>query len=126
MNIQFYDMYGDHDVGEVVTPESSYSCRTDLIRDVENCRVELKPFSSSIGIYTNGSEGRVGWSLNCQDCFCVCDETGTIIFTSKGYNRLERSNSECQFYQKFKEFIDNGWSGSGPTVLLSDDDDFIV
>ena len=71
-------------------------------------------------------ERHSSWGLACQDHFAVIDVDGTVLFTANGYSAADRLDPDSEFYVKFQEFIDNGWTLDCPAVLLSDEDDFIV
>ena len=130
MKVYLVDLYEDVEVGENFnSSERCYSCRTDI--DTEREIVKLTPSQADISSYIktpNGScgERHAGWGLACQEHFAVIAEDGTVLFSAKGYNRAERRDPKSEFYVKFQEFIDNGWTLDSPTVLLSDEDDFIV
>lgn len=130
MKIYLVDLYRDLDVGENYNfKEKGYSCSCTI--DPENEIVELKPRLYDISSYVkmvNGGRGerRAGWGLGCQNHFAVIDEEYNVLFSAKDYNISERRNPKSEFYVKFQEFINNGWTLDSPAVLLSDEDDFIV
>ncbi|MDT3369766.1 MAG: hypothetical protein LIR40_14195 [Bacteroidota bacterium] len=130
MKVYLVDLYEDHDVGENFNfMHRCYSCRTtiDLDREV----VELTPSQYDISSYNKVPDGSLGdhhasWGLACQEHFAVIGEDGTVLFSAKDYNRDARRDPHSEFYTKFQEFIDNGWTMDSPAVLLSDEEDFIV
>lgn len=76
----------------------------------------------------DGSRGErhASRGLACQEHFAVIAEDGTVLFSAKDYDREERRKPHSEFYAKFREFINNGWTLDSPAVLLSDEEDFIV
>ena len=130
MKVYLVDLYEDHDVGEKFDfMHRCYPCR--MMIDTEREVVELTPSQYDISSYNKAGDGsrgerHAGWGLACQEYFAVIAKDGTVLFSAKGYNRGERCNPDSEFYVKFQEFIDNGWTMDSPAVLLSDDDDFIV
>ena len=130
MRIYLVDLYEDVEVGENFDfRERCYSCRTDI--DTEREVVELTPSRHDISSYIKTPDGNLGdrhagWGLSCQEHFAVIAEDGTVLFSAKGYSRADRRDPDSEFYVKFQEFIDNGWTMDSPTVLLSDEEDFIV
>ena len=130
MKIYLVDLYEDHDVGENFNfRERSYSCRCTI--DPENQIVILQPDKRDISSYLKTPDGGRGdryasWGLACQEHFAVIGEDETVLFSAKDYDRNERFDPDSEFYVKFQEFIDNGWTMDSPTVLLSDEEDFIV
>lgn len=130
MKVYLVDLYEDVEIGEkFFFSDRCYSCKTNI--DTERENVVLTPgkhdISSYIKLPDGGCGGReVSWGLSCQEHFAVIDKEGTVLFSSKGYNRAERFDPDSEFYVKFQEFIDNGWTMDSPTVLLSDEEDFIV
>ena len=130
MKIYLVDLYEDHDVGEKFPFRNRcYSCRTNI--DTEREVVVLTPDNHNISAYAKLADGGCGscntsWGLACQEHFAVIGEDETVIFSAKGYDRDKRFDPNCEFYTKFQEFMDNGWTLDSPVVLLSDEDDFIV
>lgn len=130
MRIYLVDLYEDHDVGENFNfRERSYSCRTNV--DPEKDIIVLDPSKHEISAYVKLADGGRGsrntcWGLACQEHFAVIAEDGTVLFSAKDYDRNERFDPDSDFYVKFQEFIDNGWTMDSPAVLLSDEEDFIV
>lgn len=130
MRIYLVDLYEDHDVGENFDfSERYYSCR--MMIDTEREVVKLTPSLPEISSYNKVSDGSPGdhhasWGLSCQEHFAVIAEDGTVLFSAKDYDRAERLKPHSEFYVKFQEFIDNGWTLDSPAVLLSDEEDFIV
>lgn len=132
MRVYLVDLYEDHEVGEnfPFRDNMCYNHRTNII-DTERKVVVLAPDSQDISLYNKAGDGSRGerylcWGLTCQDHFAVINEEGTVLFTANGYSAADRLNPDSEFYVKFQEFIDNGWTLDSPTVLLSDEDDFIV
>lgn len=76
----------------------------------------------------DGSRGErhASRGLACQEHFAVIAEDGIVLFSAKDYDREERRKPHSEFYAKFREFINNGWTLDSPAVLLSDEEDFIV
>lgn len=130
MRIYLVDLYEDHDVGENFNfRERCYSCRTTI--DTEREVVVLTPNKHDISAYNKAGDGSRGeryasWGLACQEHFAVIAEDGTVLFSAKDYDRAARFDPDSEFYVKFQEFINNGWTLDSPAVLLSDDDDFII
>lgn len=130
MRIYLVDLYEDVEVGENFDfRERCYSCRTDI--DTEREVVELTPSRHDISSYIKTPDGNLGerytsWGLAYQEHFAVIAEDGTVLFSAKDYDRAERLKPHSEFYVKFQEFIDNGWTLDSPAVLLSDEEDFIV
>lgn len=130
MRIYLVDLYDDVEVGENFNfRERNYSCRCTIEPDTQI--VILQPDKRDISSYLKTPDGGRGdryasWGLGCQDHFAVIAEDGTVLFSAKDYNISERRKPESEFYTKFREFIDNGWTMDSPAVLLSDEDDFIV
>ena len=130
MKIYLVDLYDDVEVGENFNfRERNYSCRCTI--EPENEIVSLQPDKHDISSYFKLPDGARGerhasWGLGCQLHFAVIAEDGTVLFSAKDYSISKRRDSKSEFYVKFQEFINNGWTLDGPAVLLSDEDDFIV
>lgn len=130
MRVYLVDLYEDHDVGEKFPfRDRCYSCRTNI--DTEREIVVLTPNKHDISAYNKVGDGSRGerhtsWGLACQEHFAVIGEDETVLFSAKDYDRNERFDPDSDFYVKFQEFIDNGWTLDSPAVLLSDEEDFIV
>lgn len=130
MRVYLVDLNEDHEVGEKFSFKDRRRNYWEAI-DTEREIAVLTPDTHEISLYNKEDDGSRGnrhtsWNLACQDHFAVINEEGTVLFTSKGYSADDRLNSDSEFYVKFQEFIDNGWTLNSPTVLLSDEDDFIV
>ena len=129
MKVYLVDLYQDVEVGEYFDfAQRNYSCRCTI--DTEKEVVVLTPDKRDISSYNKAadvSRGKcnISWGLACQDHFAVINEEGTVLFSAKDYNAIERFNRDSEYYVKFQEFINNGWTLDSPAVLLSDDD-FIV
>lgn len=130
MRVYLVDLYEDHDVGKKFPfRDRNYICRMKI--DTEKEVVVLTPGEHCISAYVKLADGGCGscnasWELSCQDHFAVIGEDETVMFSAKGYSASERYNPDSEFYTKFQEFIDNGWTMDSPAVLLSDEEDFIV
>lgn len=128
MRVYLVDLYEDHDVGEKLPfRDRRYVCRMKI--DTEREVVVLTPVEHCIYVkLADGGCGsyNVSWGLSRQGHFAVIGEDETVMFSAKGYSASERYNPDSEFYTKFQEFIDNGWTMDSPAVLLSDEEDFIV
>lgn len=130
MNRTFVDYNGrtKYEVGNIIPERILSQLTRSAITDVENTIATVN--SGDIQIYRKDREERgyhmVGWSLACQSHFYIVDDEGKILFSSGSYTTLARANSDCEFYNELREFINNGWQGPESEVLLNDDEDFII
>ena len=71
-----------------------------------------------------GGDSRDSWSWNlaCQDCFVICDEDNTVLFSSHEYTDEEREDPECPFYNELREFLENLLNTEDDLMTFDDDD----
>lgn len=122
MRIKLYDCYDGaerFDVGDEFHAQC-YDCSSDII-NLE--RINLKVDGVRLKGFRKTDEYReLSWNLTCQTVFIIVDlSTNKVIFTSKNYQRNERYNNRCKFYEELRKFIDSGFVDDKGLYKIEDD-----